>query len=113
MKIPWWLHRVLIIGLTGIGFLAGAYNGLHLMSYFSRLPGTRIPHVLLMALLPLGAILGTVIPQLIFRKWIHATCPQDGERMVLERVTIQPHGDHRRVGKMASQYRCKRCGCTK
>lgn len=48
MRIAWWLHRILIIGLTGFCFLGGAYTGLHFMSYMSRLPGYNIPDVLLM-----------------------------------------------------------------
>jgi len=113
MKIPWWLHRMLIIGLTGFGFLAGAYSGFHFMSYLSRLPGNSIPEAMLIALLPICAALGAFVPQMVFRKWIHAKCPADGGEMVIERITVYPGGDHRRVGRRASRYRCKTCGMTK
>jgi hypothetical protein len=113
MKIPWWLHRTLLLAMTGFGFLAGAYYGLRLMSYISRLPGSAVPDALLVALLPIGAVVGGMLPQLVFRKWIHAKCPSDGDKMPIERVSIYPDGDQRRVGRQASRYRCNTCGLTK
>ena len=112
MKTAWWLHRILIVGLTGLGFLAGAYFGLHLVSHISRLPGINIPEFLQFALYPLCAIAVAAIPQTIFRKWIHASCPVDGQAMVKERIRIYPEGD-RRVGRSVSRYRCEKCGLTK
>lgn len=112
MKIPLWLHRMFLIGFTGFGFFAGAYNGLHFMSYLSRLPGNSIPEAMLIALLPIGAILGALIPQIVFRKLIHAKCPIDGDEMVFERITVYSD-DYRIRGRRSSQYRCKTCGMTK
>ena len=112
MRIPWWLHRILIFGLTGFGLLFGAYVGLHVVSYVSRLPGINIPEALQIALYPLSAIVGVSIPQLAFRKWIHGACPEDGEAMVYERIRVYPDG-YRRTGTLVSRYRCKKCGLTK
>ena len=113
MIIAWWLHRIIIIGLTGFCFFGGGFIGLDFISYISRLPGNNIPDVLLIALMPLCALIGAFIPQMIFRKFIHAKCPVDGYKMIFERIRVYPEGYHRRVGKLVSRYRCEVCGLTK
>ncbi len=83
------------------------------MSHLSRLPGNRIPEAMLIALLPIGAILGAFVPQIVFRKWIFAQCLIDGDKMVIGKVMVQPNNDYRRVARRASRYRSKACGMTK
>ena len=112
MKVAWWLHRTLFIGLSGFGLLFGAYVGLHLVSYVNHLRGIKIPYVLQYALLPVSAIIGASIPQLLFRKLIHAACPEDGEAMIHERIRVYTEY-HKNVGNLVSRYRCRKCGLTK
>jgi len=112
MKVPWWLHRILIVVFSGVGFFGGAYMGLKAASTLSRMGGMDLPEALAAASVPAGAIIGVFIPVHLFRRWIHAKCPVDGDRMIFERIRSYDDG-HGRTGKLVSRYQCPTCGLTK
>ncbi len=107
MRIPWWLHRTLIVILMPTGALGGAILGLYAVGLLDRLLGRATT-----ILLPLGFILGAFIPHRIFRTFIHAKCPVDGARMAIERVAL-PQKYPQEVPGTGTRYRCEVCGTIK
>ncbi|MEE8398699.1 MAG: hypothetical protein V3S89_06820 [Desulfobacterales bacterium] len=76
MKMPWWVHRTIIIGLTGGCILVGAYNILQSTGFIGLFPGNSVQPAMLMAFLVICMVLGFV-PQLIVRKLAHARRPMN------------------------------------
>jgi len=107
MRIPWWLHRALIMVLMPAGALVGAVGALYAVSSANDLLGRAA-----VILYPLGFVLGALVPHQIFRRLIHAECPVDGEAMVIERVTL-PLTRPTEVPRTGTRYRCPTCGTTK
>jgi hypothetical protein len=65
-----------------------------------------------LALYPIGFILGAYMPRLVFYKLIHAKCPVDGEKMVIERVVL-PKRYPEEITRTGSRYHCRACNTTK
>jgi len=103
MTIPWWLHRTLIIVSMVTGAALGAIAALYLAHDLGRAA---------VVVFPLSFLLGAGLPYVIFRTWIHARCPVDGERMLIERLRLPPRYEQE-VGRSATRYRCPVCGVTR
>ena len=107
MRIQWWLHRILIVVCMPVGALAGAVLGLYAVGWLDGILGR-----LTIIFIPLGFFIGAFIPHRVFRKYIHAKCPIDGEQMAIERVTL-PQRYAQDVPRTGTRYRCGVCGTTK
>ena len=107
MKIPWWLHRLLMV----ISMLAGCAAGVMLAFYnlkaLAKFMGEGV-----VVLLVIGFIVGGLLPYILFRKFIHAACPIDGKRMLIERVRL-PKRYEQEVPRTGTRYRCPVCGTIK
>ncbi len=103
MTLPWWLHRTLIIASMVTGAALGAILALYMAHDVGRAA---------VVIFPLGFLLGAGMPYVVFRKWIHARCPVDGETMLIERVRL-PQRYEQQVPRTGTRYRCPVCGVTK
>jgi hypothetical protein len=107
MDIPWWLHRALLIVTMTAGALGGAIASLYAVGVLDRHLGAAV-----VVVYPAGFLLGAMVPHQVFRRWIHATCPHDGERMTIERVQL-PKRYAQEVSRSGTRYRCRVCGTIK
>ena len=107
MKIPWWLHRILMGIFIPSGMIGGAILALYSINIFDNYLGRGV-----VVLYPLCIMLGGIIPHIVFRRWIHAACPVDAERMIIERISL-PKRYREEIERRASRYCCPICGITK
>ena len=107
MKIPWWLHRLLIVILMLAGCAVGVMIALYGSKAAAKFMGEGV-----VVLLVLGFFGGGSLPYILFRKCIHAACPVDGEKMVIERVRL-PKRYEQEIPRTGTRYRCPVCGTTK
>lgn len=107
MKIPWWMHRTFIIVFMPVGAISGAILGLYSVGLLDSILGR-----LTIVFIPLGFFVGAFVPHRVFRRYIHAKCPVDGEKMTIERITL-PKRYAQEVSRTGTRYRCAVCGTTK
>ena len=98
---------MLMILFIIIGAIGGVYLSLYAITALDRTLGKMS-----IILLPLGFFVGVFFPWWIFRKFIHAKCPVDGETMVIERVTL-PKRYAEEITRTGTRYHCKKCGTIK
>jgi hypothetical protein len=99
-------HRLLLIIATIAGLLLGAMFCLRLANAVQHITGYDNP-ILHPLMLLVGLGCGAAVPQFIFRRWIAARCPDDGQPMSIERIgpADNPSGRSYRAS-----YRCRHCG---